>query len=68
LVKVDVLDVQGLVQVKFFLKPFNHLGSELGIEGIDLTGLAWCKVNDQKGYDGDKKESDGFLNNTATDK
>ncbi len=60
--------MQGLVQVKLFLKSFHHLGSKLGIEGVYLAGFPRRQVNDQKGYDGDKEKSNRFLNHTAADK
>jgi len=65
-VKVEVLDMKRLVQMKFLPKPLHNFRSELGIQGINLAGLARSDVNDQKRYNRDKEERDDLLYNIAT--
>ena len=53
--------------MKFFAKSFDHLGSKLRIERIYLARCPRSEVNDQEGYDRDKKQGNGFLDDAATD-
>jgi len=54
--------------MKFFPKSLHHLWGELGIQGINLAWLARSKMNDQKGYDGDKKNGNDLLYDASANK
>jgi len=67
-IEVNVLEIKGFVEMKFFAKSFHHLGCKLGVERVHLARLARGKVNDQKRYYRDKKQGDDLLNNTPPHK
>ena len=54
--------------MKLFPKSLHHLWGELGIQWINLAGLARSKMNDQKGYDGDKKNGNDLLYDASANK
>lgn len=47
-IEVNVLDINGSIQMKFLAKSFHNFGCKLGIQGVHLAGLARGQVNDQK--------------------
>jgi hypothetical protein len=64
-VVVEILDVEGLVEVEGFAETFYDLRSESGIERVYLARLAGRKVDDEKGHNGDEEEGYDFLDDTS---
>ena len=67
-VKIDILNVDGPVQVELLAEALDHLRGELGVHGIHLTGFSGGQVDDQKRNNGDEEEGDDLLNNAPSDK
>jgi len=55
------LDVEGFIEMKGLAKTLHDLGGELGIERIHLARFAGREIHNEKGDDGDEKESDDLL-------
>jgi len=53
--------MEGFIEMKGLAKTLHDLGGELGIERIHLARLARRQIHDEKGDDGDEKESDDLL-------
>ena len=60
--------MEGLIQMKLFVKSFHHFRRELGIQRVYLAGLSWCEMDDQKRYDGHKQKGYDLLYDAAADK
>jgi hypothetical protein len=60
--------MKGLIQMKLFAKSFDNLRGKLGIEGVYLTGLSRCKVDNQERDNRDEEQGDDLLYDATTDK
>jgi hypothetical protein len=66
-IKISVLDVQWFIQMEFIAEALHHLRGELGVEGVHLTGLPRCQMDDQERDNGDKEQGNNLLYDAPTD-
>jgi hypothetical protein len=64
-VVVEILRVEGFVEVEGFSEAFHDLRSEPGVERVYLARFSGREVHDEKGDDGDEEESDDFLDDAS---
>ena len=67
-IKVDILDIEGLIQMKFRAKTLNDLRGELGVEWVNLAGFARGKMDNRKRYNRDKKKRNDLLYDASANK
>jgi len=60
-VVVEILDVKGFVEVEGLAETFHDLGSEAGVERVNLARFAGREIHDEKGDDGDEEKGDDLL-------
>jgi hypothetical protein len=66
-IEIDVLDVEGLIQMKRLSKSLHNLRRKFGIQRIHLARLSGGQMNDKKRDHRDKEKGDHFLYEATTD-